>query len=375
MVALWLSFSSEAKKFAIKSLTAKHLISNEQKKVKKSKVTSFDALTVVGANLNYLNIDRVSFVFRSLNVVTGVSGAGKSSLVLNTLYPNLKMQLGLKNKRSRNNWSHCERIEGFNDLTSIAVIDRRPIAKSSVSMPVTYLDVFTDIRRLYEKLPDSQLSGLSAKSFSLFSEGGRCEECKGKGEVILSMKFLSDARVRCPICFGGRYKEEVNLVKYNGLSISSVLDLTVDQALDHFRHHKRISKRLESVVALGLGYLKLGQTSASLSGGEAQRLKLAPFLSKNWEPGSVLVIDEPTQGLHFEDVERLVMVFKKMVDSGLTIIIIEHNPEVICAADWVIDLGPLSCAGGGKLVYQGPVEGLMKVKNSPTGKFLASRLA
>jgi excinuclease ABC subunit A len=379
----------EAADYVEQSLTAKHLIKHlndrklAQKGIQKKSKEKHRAgqFSILNAAAHNLKIDRVDFLFESLNIVSGVSGAGKSTLIKSVFYQNMIRYLAL-NKKLRSSklsldtieWVGCEGIEGIEKVVKVSLVDRKPIAKSSISMPVTYLDIFTDIRKIYEKLPDTQIAGLNAKSFSLFSEGGRCEECKGRGEIVLSMRFLSDSRVKCPVCLGQRYKENVLLIKYNSQSIADVLSLTLDQAFEHFKNHKKISRKLKPAIDLGLGYLKMGQTSASLSGGEAQRLKMVPHMSKFYEPSSIVLIDEPTQGLHFSDVELLLNALKKMVENGLTVILIEHNPDVILQADWVVDLGPESSSNGGKVVYQGTPFGLMKAVGSKTALYLQKNL-
>jgi excinuclease ABC subunit A len=281
---------------------------------------------------------------------------------LQTLYVNAAAAVEAGSRRAAGQgsakappWRHADRIEGLEALSAVALVDRRPVAKSSVSMPATYLDVFGELRDLYAAQPDAQVLGLTARSFSLMADAGRCPECKGRGELSLSMRFLADARVRCSVCKGARYLGNTLAVRYLGLSIAEVLELTLDEALERFKHHRKIVQRLEPAVALGLGYLKLGQPSASLSGGEAQRLKLVPHLSRRRGPedGALLILDEPTAGLHFEDVARLLGVLRELVGSGATIVAIEHNPEVIAAADWRIQLGPGAAAAGGRLVRQG----------------------
>jgi excinuclease ABC subunit A len=308
------------------------------------------ALVIHGANLNNLKIPSVRFPLAAMSVVAGVSGAGKSSLVLSTLYANAAAHAAKGGAKAAPR--HCKSLQGFEALTSATLIDRRPVAKSSVSMPASYLDVLGHLRDLYASLPDAQILGLTARHFSLHVEAGRCPECKGRGVLSLKMRFLADARVKCPLCNGQRYQGNVLSVKYLGLSINEVLELTLDEAMEHFKNHKKVVQRLGPAIALGLGYLKLGQPSASLSGGEAQRLKLVPHLTTRHGAGSLLVLDEPTTGLHFEDVERLLAVLRTLIANGATIVTIEHNADVIDAADWLIELGPGSASQGGRLLAQ-----------------------
>jgi excinuclease ABC subunit A len=221
-------------------------------------------------------------------------------------------------------------------------------------MPATWLDIFTELRNLFASVPEAQIMGLDAGSFSLSQEEGRCAECKGRGKLVLTMKFLADAEVLCPICEGRRYKPQILEVRYGGLNLAEVLELSIAEAAETFQHHRLIQRRLQPAVQLGLGYLKLGQPSSSLSGGESQRLKLVPYLAKKSVPGTVLLMDEPTAGLHFRDVGLLLDQLQSLVTQGATLIIIEHDEEVIRAADWVLELGPGSGDAGGRLLSEGP---------------------
>jgi len=376
---------AEAASFAGQSVTAKHLAAHAEGAtlgVLGRKVdAAATALVITGARLHNLRIDSVRFPLGAFTVVTGVSGAGKSSLVMQTLYPNAAAYVAATGaaksrelpprdipRRAKTKAKapppapqrgaaprvmHCLAIDGLDALTQVSLVDRRPIAKSGVSMPVSYLDILSELRDLYAAQPDAQVLGLTARSFSLSVEGGRCGECKGRGELRLSMRFLADARVRCPVCNGARFQAAALGVTYLGLAFNAVLELTLDEALEHFKNHRKIVQRLTPAVELGLGYLKLGQPSASLSGGEAQRLKLVPFLTKRLGAGSLIVLDEPTTGLHFEDVERLLQVLRRLVEAGATVVTSEHHQGVILAADWVVELGPGAAAEGGRLVKEG----------------------
>ncbi len=347
---------AEAERFARQSATAAHLAHQSPGRLGVGRKLAADApaLVIEGASLHNLNIPSVRFPLAAFTVVAGVSGAGKSSLTLSTLYANAAAKI-LKPKAAPR---FCRGLRGFEALTAVTLIDRRPVAKSSVSMPASYLDVLGEIRDLYANLPDAQVLGLTARNFSLHVEGGRCPECKGRGQLSLSMRFLADARVACPLCHGKRYQGNVLSVRYLGKAINEVLELTLDEASEHFKNHRKIVHRLAPALALGLGYLKLGQPSASLSGGEAQRLKLVPYLTSRHGQGSLIVLDEPTTGLHFDDVARLLKVLRSLVDAGSTVVTIEHNADVIDAADWLIEVGPGAAADGGKLVYQGPPKSL-----------------
>lgn len=345
----------DAKNFVKVSKTAEWLVRKPaQVSRKQLDRTNARFLEIVKPRINNLRMSKVRIPLEAMTVVTGVSGAGKSSLVLGVIVPNLLAAMNLDGKSSKKSpWTHCDAFTGHNDIQRVDLIDRRPVAKSSVSMPATYLDVLGDLRDLYASLPDAQVAGLTPKSFSIHVEGGRCPECKGRGELNLTMRFLADARVQCPVCRGRRFRSHVLDVKFNGLSIYDVLNLSVDEAVARFAHHKRIVQKLAPAQSLGLGYLKLGQPSASLSGGEAQRLKMVPYFSKKMGQGSVLILDEPTTGLHFEDVARLIAVMRELADSGVTLIVVEHNHEVIRAGDWCLMVGPGAADAGGDLIYEG----------------------
>ena len=320
-------------------------------------------IQILNPRYHNLKMDRIRFLKHKLNVITGVSGAGKTT-TMNLLYKHLKLYL----KTAKSSFKQC-RLEGIEDISKVELVDKKLVSRSTISMPATYLDVFTDIRELYGQLPDAQISSLTPASFSLMKDNGRCEECQGRGQVTLKMRFLSDARITCPVCGGKRYKPHLLDIKYNKLSISDVLNLNLEDALKHFSTHKSIVKKLSPAVELGLGYLKLGLPTISLSGGEAQRLKIVPYLVKQNNSSSCIILDEPTSGLHFEDVAKLIRCLKKLTDLGTSVIIVEHHPDIIRQADWIVDLGPGSSDMGGNLVYEGNLAGLIK-SNSITGKFL-----
>lgn len=360
---------ADAAKHGQQSLTARYLAESHQRAVWTGKpLVSDKKLVVQKPRAFHLKMDHVTFPMGALTVVCGVSGAGKSSLVFSVLAHNIYERFAAPEKKFP--WHSCDGIAGWEQLETQWLVDRKPIAKSSVSMPVTYLDVLTELRDLYASLPEAQVAGLTARSFSLWSEGGRCEECKGRGHINLTMKFLADAKVLCPVCEGDRYHANVLEVKFDGLSINDVLNMTIDQALQRFQNFARIVRKLQPASELGLGYLKLGQPTSSLSGGESQRLKLVPLLTKRMNPGTLVIMDEPTTGLHFQDVGRLINQLKNLVGKGATVIVIEHNSDVIRAADWLVEIGPASAAEGGQLLYEGIPQAVLKCRQSVSAPFL-----
>jgi excinuclease ABC subunit A len=337
------------------------------------------SIKVEGARQNNLkNID-VVFPLNVLTVVSGVSGSGKTTLVKQILYPALKKLKG----EFADKVGLSKGLSGDMDFISqVEMIDQNPIGKSSRSNPVTYIKAYDEIRELFSKQPLSKIRGYQPKHFSFNVDGGRCDACKGEGEQVVEMQFLADVHLVCDVCHGKRFKEEVLEVKYNDKSIYDVLEMSVDEAISFFSKEKssskkneitgeEIAKKLRPLSDVGLGYIKLGQSSDTLSGGEAQRVKLASFLGKGKGQGNLLFIfDEPTTGLHFHDIKKLLASFNALIEQGHSIIVIEHNTDVIKSADWVIDLGPEAGDEGGNLVYAGIPEGLKKVKESWTGKYI-----
>ncbi len=336
-------------------------------------------IKVEGARQNNLkNID-VVFPLNVLCVVSGVSGSGKTTLVKQILYPALKKLKGEFAEKV----GLSKGLSGDVDFISeVEMIDQNPIGKSSRSNPVTYIKAYDEIRELFSKQPLSKIRGYQPKHFSFNVDGGRCDACKGEGEQVVEMQFLADVHLVCDVCQGKRFKEEVLEVKYNDKSIFDVLEMSVDEAIAFFAKGKssgkkgeisgeEIAKKLRPLSDVGLGYIKLGQSSDTLSGGEAQRVKLASFLGKGKGAGNLLFIfDEPTTGLHFHDIKKLLASFNALIEQGHSIIVIEHNTDVIKSADWVIDLGPEAGDEGGNLVYAGVPAGLKKVKESYTGKYM-----
>ncbi len=319
------------------------------------------------AQHNLKNID-VQFPLNMLTVVSGVSGSGKTTLVKQILYPALQK---IKGEASDKVGLHKAVTGDIEAISQIEMVDQNPIGKSSRSNPVTYIKAWDEIRDLFSQQPLSKMRGFQPKHFSFNVDGGRCDTCKGEGEQIVEMQFLADVHLTCESCGGKRFKEEVLEVRYREKSVFDVLEMSVDEALQFFKEEKDIVNKITPLSRVGLGYVKLGQSSDTLSGGEAQRVKLASFLGKGRAQGHILFIfDEPTTGLHFNDIKKLLDSFNALIEQGHSIIVIEHNTDVIRSADWVIDLGPEAGDGGGTLVYAGVPEGLKKVKQSYTGKFL-----
>jgi excinuclease ABC subunit A len=326
------------------------------------------SISVENARQNNLKDISVEFPLNTLCVVSGVSGSGKTTLVKQVLVPALKK---IKGEFADKVGLH-KAISGDVDyLSEIELVDQDPIGKSSRSNPVTYIKAYDHIRDLYAKQPLSKMRGFQPKHFSFNVDGGRCDTCKGEGEQIVEMQFLADVHLTCEVCGGKRFKEEVLEVHVHGKSVYDILEMSVDEAIVFFADEKPIRNAIQPLQDVGLGYIKLGQSSDTLSGGEAQRVKLASFLGKGKGIGHMLfVFDEPTTGLHFHDIKKLLASFHALIEQGHSIIVIEHNTDVIRSADWVIDLGPEAGDGGGSLVYAGVPLGLKKVKESYTGKFL-----
>jgi excinuclease ABC subunit A len=326
------------------------------------------SIKVEGAKQNNLKNITVEFPLHLFCVVTGVSGSGKTTLVKQILYPALQK---LKGEFSDKVGLHKQITGDIDGISQIEMIDQNPIGKSSRSNPITYIKAYDSIRDLYAKQGLSKLRGFQPKHFSFNVDGGRCDTCKGEGEQIVEMQFLADVHLTCESCGGKRFKEEVLEVKYNSKSIHDVLEMSVDEALEFFKDEKAIRVAIQPLHDVGLGYVKLGQSSDTLSGGEAQRVKLASFLGKGKGIGHVLFIfDEPTTGLHFHDIKKLLNSFNALIEQGHSLIVIEHNTDVIKSADWMIDMGPEAGDGGGTLVYAGAPAGAKKVKESITGRFL-----
>lgn len=326
------------------------------------------SVVIEGARQNNLKDITVELPLNVLCVISGVSGSGKTTLVKQIVYPALKK---IKGEFVEKVGLHKSLKGDIDYITQIELVDQNPIGKSSRSNPVTYIKAYDEIRELYAKQALSKINGFQPKHFSFNVEGGRCDACKGEGEQIVEMQFLADVHLICDVCHGRRFKDEVLEVTYKEKNIFDVLEMSVDDALKFFKDEKDISAKLKPLADVGLGYVKLGQSSDTLSGGEAQRVKLASFLGKGKTQGHILFIfDEPTTGLHFHDINKLLASFNALIDQGHSIWVIEHNTDVIKSADWVIDLGPEAGDQGGNLVFAGTPEELKKVKESHTGKFL-----
>ena len=327
-------------------------------------------LTVRGARENNLQNVDVSIPLGTFTCVTGVSGSGKSSLVNEILYK----KLGVVLNRMKAHPGKHDAIEGLEHLDKVINIDQSPIGRTPRSNPATYTNLFNDIRDLFASLPDAKTRGYGPGRFSFNTRGGRCEACSGDGMLKIEMHFLADVYVPCEVCHGKRYNRETLEVKYRGKSIADVLDMTAEEALDFFAPIPRIADRLRTLCEVGLGYVKLGQSSTTLSGGEAQRVKLATELSKRSTGRTIYILDEPTTGLHSDDVKKLLEVLQRLVDSGNTVLVIEHNLDVVKSADYLIDLGPEGGSGGGTVVATGTPEQVAQEPRSYTGQYLKRML-
>ena len=326
---------------------------------------------MVGAKENNLRDLTVSFPLGCLVCVTGVSGSGKSTLVDDILRKSLFRHF----YKSKDRPGAHRSIEGINQVDKAIVIDQSPIGRTPRSNAATYSGAFGPIRELFSQLPASRIRGYDSGRFSFNLKGGRCENCQGDGVIKIEMHFLADVYVECEICRGARYNRETLEITYRGKNVSDILKMSVDEAARFFRNVPAIFDKLEPLVAVGLGYLTLGQSGTQLSGGEAQRVKLAAELAKKATGRTVYILDEPTTGLHFADIQKLLEVLLKLRDQGNTLIVIEHNLEVIKSADWVIDLGPEGGRGGGRVIAQGTPEQVVLVEASHTGRYLKRALA
>ena len=353
------------------SYTVKYLLHEEEIPVPKSRRSWNRHIDIHGARMNNLRGIDVKIPLNAMTVVTGVSGSGKSSLIKGILYPALKRRLG----------EVCDPpgeylgLEGDIDaIKHIEFVDQNPIGKSTRSNPATYVKAYDAIRELYADQPLAQQMGFSSQYFSFNAEGGRCEECKGAGVITVEMQFMADLVLECEACHGHRFKHDILDVKYNGKNIDDVLNMTISEAIQFFEGNTTIVKRLKTLEDVGLGYIKLGQNSSTLSGGENQRVKLAYFIGQEKQDSTLFIFDEPTTGLHFHDIHKLLEAFDALIARGHSILIIEHNMEVIKCADYVIDLGPDGGDKGGNLVIAGTPEEVARCKESLTGQYLKDKL-
>ncbi|MCB9285309.1 MAG: excinuclease ABC subunit UvrA [Lewinellaceae bacterium] len=358
---------------ATESLTTKYMSGRMEIPLPEKRRQANRFMTIRGARENNLkNID-VRFPLNTLTVVSGVSGSGKTTLVKQILYPAIKKHLGENYAKAPGQY---QVLEGdLKRITQVEMVNQSPIGKSSRSNPVTYVKAYDPIRQLLTDQQLSRIRGFKPKHFSFNVDGGRCDTCKGEGELVIEMQFLADVHLVCETCKGQRFKQEVLDVTFNGKNVHEILELSVEEALEFFAGEKEIVLKLQPLADVGLGYVKLGQASSTLSGGEAQRVKLASFLSKGRSDEHILFIfDEPTTGLHFHDIRKLLDAFNALVENGHTVLVVEHNMEVIKSADWLIDLGPEGGKNGGYLVFEGTPEALTEVPASYTGQFLKEKL-
>jgi excinuclease ABC subunit A len=350
----------------VNSLTGNYLSGRTRIAIRQQRRKARGHIVVEGASANNLKQITVAFPLGILTAVTGVSGAGKSTLVNDILHPALARQFHQATQRVG---AH-DRITGLEQLDKVVAIDQRPIGRTPRSNPATYIKVFDEIRSFFSLLPGSRMRGYAPGRFSFNVKGGRCEACQGDGVRKIEMHFLSDVYVKCEECDGRRFNDATLEVKYKGKSIADLLDLTIAEASVHFQSHPKIFNKLQLLVDVGLDYLQLGQPSSTLSGGEAQRIKLARELSKVATGKTFYILDEPTTGLHFDDVRKLLVVLDRLVDAGNSVTVIEHNLDVIKTADWIIDLGPDGGPKGGYIIAQGTPEQVAKIKASETGRYL-----
>ncbi|HQW46078.1 MAG TPA: excinuclease ABC subunit UvrA, partial [Chitinophagaceae bacterium] len=323
-----------------------------------------------GASGNNLKNVQVKFPLGKLICITGVSGSGKSTLINETLYPILSQYV----YKSKTQPLAYKSIKGLEHIDKVIEIDQSPIGRTPRSNPATYCNFFNDVRQLFAIIPESKIRGYKPGRFSFNVKGGRCETCEGAGIKTIVMNFLPDVHVSCEKCNGKRFNHETLEIRYKGKSIADVLDMTVMEATDFFKHIPSLYRKVKTLYDVGLGYISLGQSAVTLSGGEAQRVKLATELSKKDTGKTFYILDEPTTGLHFQDIEMLLIVLQKLADRGNTVLVIEHNLDVIKVADHVIDMGPEGGSRGGYVIAEGTPEQIVKIKASITGRFLKEEL-
>ena len=356
------------------SLTAQYLNGKEEIPVPKERRKASGEIRILGARENNLqNID-VTIPLKTFTAITGVSGSGKSTLVKKILYPAVQKKIGGYGEKA----GQYTDIEGdFKNLGSVEYIDQNPIGRSSRSNPVTYIKAYDDIRNLFSDQKLSNIRGFKPKHFSFNVEGGRCEVCKGEGEVTIEMQFMADVHLECEACNGKRFQKDVLEVQFEGKNIDDVLNMTIDDATNFFAENKldKIVRKLKPLQDVGLGYVQLGQSSSTLSGGEAQRIKLASFLVKGaTKEKALFIFDEPTTGLHFHDIKKLLKSFNALIEKGHSVVVIEHNMDLVKCADHIIDIGPGGGVNGGNIVANGTPEDIIKSKKSFTAKYLKEKL-
>jgi excinuclease ABC subunit A len=357
------------------SYTVRYLTGDDRIEVPPFRRQWNNYIEVKGARKNNLKGIDVKFPLNVMTVVTGVSGSGKSTLVRDIFHEGIKCKLD-----DGRSVIDCKALEGdFHLIDGIEFVDQNSIGKSSRSNPVTYIGAYDEIRKLFAEQALARQLGFSPAYFSFNKEGGRCEECKGEGKITVEMQFMADISLECDACHGKRFKPDILEVEYKGANIYDVLEMTVNQAIEFFgaskdSQQKKIVKRLKPLQDVGLGYIKLGQTSSTLSGGENQRVKLASYLGMEKQQPTLFVFDEPTTGLHFHDIKTLLKAFNALIEKGHSVVIIEHNMDIIKCADYIIDLGPEGGNGGGHLVCAGTPEDIINCTESYTGQFLKEKL-
>lgn len=363
---------TSAELLASDSLTSMYLTGRDEIALPKVRRKKVNSIRLIGAMENNLKNVSIEVPLQAMTVVTGVSGSGKSTLITKILYPAIKRQIDAYGEKP----GHFDRLEGdISEIGNVEMVDQSPIGRSARSNPVTYIKAYDAIRDLYADQPAAKVSDMKAGHFSFNVEGGRCETCKGEGFVTIEMQFLPDITLKCEECHGRRFRKPVLQVKYKGKNIDDVLNMTIHEASEFFADEHKIVSKLEILNRVGLGYLRMGQSSSTLSGGEAQRVKLAFFLSQGKEKkGTLYIFDEPTTGLHFDDIKKLLFAMNELVERGNTVLVVEHNLEMIKCADWLIDLGPEGGDKGGNLVYQGPPEGIVGIAESYTAPYVAEKL-
>jgi excinuclease ABC subunit A len=359
------------------SLTANYLLGIQEIPVPQKRRSGKNRITLHGARQNNLKNLTIDFPLNKLVCITGVSGSGKSTMIKSLLYPSIRKELGL----SGDLIGKCDGISGdLKTIKHVEFVDQNPIGKSSRSNPITYVKAFDDIRELFARQQLAKMRGYKPGFFSFNVEGGRCEMCEGEGSITVTMQFMADVHLNCEACKGTRYKSETLEIEYRGKSIYDILEMTLDESLAFFKAGSdkldaKIVEKIQPLVDVGLGYLKVGQSSSTMSGGEAQRIKLASFLSKGTQaPPTLFIFDEPTTGLHFYDIDKLVIAFNALIDRGHSIFVIEHNMEVIKCADHIIELGPTGGEQGGQSLFEGTPEDMVHANNTETAKFLADKL-